>query len=384
MSAAVTAAAVLCGENATAAMNGSEAVRLLDVDGDPADTIPLGIAIAGATCGVVIIALGAFGNVLVMLAVVVSKTLYKSSNLFVVSLAVCDLFQTVMIKPLYVHTYIAGGKWQFGPHVCMYALYASNLAILESILHVSAIAFHRYIVIVHPRAARRFQGARAIGVALVLLYALPLLIVLAPSASRLGAQLTMDIDVTFNKRIMFCSFSRHSEFSLAGVVKKVAFLVIAAVFLFYCYTRIYLVVRDSGKMVAGRGAFSPSRLQREMTLLKTVVVIFFTFVVTYLPISVLYGVDTGRNFAFILYFLCVVLLWMSSSVNWMIYGLMNKQYLEAYRYILCGSALSVNSLAENGSTSKLSYNMSYRDFTDGRRQGRARISVCRDYLTSDS
>ena len=344
------------------------------------DDMPAGVMVAGAVLGVVIIVVGVFGNVLVILAVLLSRNLYKSSNMFVVSLAVCDLVQTVLIKPLYVHTYVVG-EWQFGVGTCFYALYASNLAILESILHVSAIALHRYLVIVHPRVGRVLQGPRAVAAMLGVVYVAPLLVVVAPTLSRLGgAASAAGRTVSFNKRIMFCSFVRYPEFRIAGVLKKVSFLSVAAVFIFYCYVRIYLLVRRSGQSVNARGTFSSARLQREITLLKTVIVIFMTFAVSYLPISILYAVDTGRNFPYAFYFCGVLLLWTSSSVNWMIYGLMNKQYLQAYHYILCGTGLTQGAASENGSTSKVSFNMSFRECpTEARRFGRmARYSVCRD------
>ena len=372
------------GSAANASFDNLTGAMLSPRGGATDDDMPVGVMVAGAVLGVVIIVVGVFGNVLVILAVLLSRNLYKSSNMFVVSLAVCDLVQTVLIKPLYVHTYVAG-EWQFGVGTCLYALYASNLTILESILHVSVIALHRYLVIVHPRAGRVLQGPRAVAAMLGVVYAAPLLVVLAPALSRLGGATSGGApgrQVVFNKRIMFCSFVRHSEFRLAGVLKKVSFLSVAAVFLFYCYVRIYLLVRRSGQSVNARGAFSAARLQREITLLKTVVVIFMTFVVSYLPISVLYGVDTGRNFSYAFYFCGVLLLWTSSSVNWMIYGLMNRQYLQAYHYILCGTGLGQGGATDNGSTSKVSYNMSFRECPPEARSSRsgraARYSVCRE------
>lgn len=209
------------------------------------------------------------GNVLVILSVFLSKSLYKVSNVFVVSLAVWDLCQNVLLKPLYVHTYMSG-SWQFGPHVCLFALFASNLAILESILHVAAIAFHRYVILVHPRCAGQFQRARSILLLLLAIYTLPLLLVLLPSVHRL-IDPDLEHQVIFNTRIMFCSFVRHSEFRLGSVIKKVVFVTLAATFLFYCYLRIYVVVRRSGQSVNVHAAmFSPTRIRREWTLLKTI------------------------------------------------------------------------------------------------------------------
>ena len=278
------------------------------------------------------------GNILIIMTVCLYKPLRKRSNVFVVSLASWDLFQNLLVKSIYVYTYFTL-EWQLGAKVCLYALFASNLAILESIIHVSAIAFHRYIILVHPTCVQRFQFSKTILLLLFLMYLLPACIVILPSIPRLAGK-PLEEQVIFNHRIMFCSFVKHSEFRLGGVLKKVIFLGIAALFLLYCYIRIYLVVKQSGQSVHNSsGVFSPTRLRREWTLLKTIMVIFMSFVLSYLPLSILYGVDTDRNFPYWLYFLAVLALWSSSSVNWLIYGLMNDQYWKGYRYLLCGTTL---------------------------------------------
>ena len=320
--------------------------------------LPDGIAMAGLAMGILVIAVGVFGNVLIILAVVFSKALYKSSNLFVVSLAVCDLFQTLLVKPLHVHTYIMNGKWVFDRQVCLYALFASNLAILESILHVTVIAFYRYLIICHPKCALRMQTLRSVIIVLICIYLFPLCIVVLPAVPRIRHG-----EVTFNNRIMFCSFVRHSDFQLSGVLKKVVFLIVAAVFLFYCYTRIYSKVRESGRNVINeQGAFSPSRIRREMALLKMVIVTYLTFVVCYLPLSILYGADVHRNCPYIVYFIAVFLLWISSSINWVIYGLVNKQYSAAYKYILCRTEPMPSRYVDNGSVGSRSSHQSLRQY----------------------
>lgn len=317
---------------------------------------PASISLAGIAVGIIIIAVGAFGNVIIILAVIFSKPLCKSSNIFMVSLAVCDLFQSLMVKPLYVHTYIAG-RWLFGRQVCLYALFASNLAILESILHVTVIAFYRYVIICHPKCAPRLQTLRSVILVLLGLYIIPLLIVLVPSLPRVQSG-----EVVFNEKIMFCSFVRHSEFRLSGVLKKVLFLLAAAIFLFYCYIRIYTKVRESGRSVNEQGTFSPSRIRREMSLLKMVIVTYVTFVISYLPLSILYGADIHRTCPYIVYFIGVCLLWVSSSINWVIYGLVNKQYSAAYRYILCRTIPISSRYHDNHSWGSRSSHYSTRDY----------------------
>ena len=328
--------------------------------------IPFGISVAGISLGIGVLTLGVFGNVLVILAIWLYTPLRKASNLFVASLALCDLFHTTLVRPLYVYTYISG-KWNFGPHVCAYALISSNLAILESIVHVTAIAFHRYVILVHPRSVVCFQRKIVILGMLVGIYALPLTVVLVQSSVRLRADLKMDDDVIFNRRIMFCSFVRHSEYKLAGVIKKMSFVMAAAFFIFYCYIRIYHLVRTRGKRLGLHGSFSPVRLRRELTILKTVVAVFLMFVVNYLPITLIYGWDTTRSLPYVAYFVSVMLLWTSSGVNWIIYGLMNVQFSRAYCYLLCGATYrnAHRPSTERTSNSRMSQNLlSMREVTN--------------------
>ena len=304
------------------------------------DFLTPNVAVAGVVAGIVTVALGVFGNVLVILAVLQVKSLCRARNMFVLSLAVCDLFQVALVRPLYIYTYSVR-SWQFSPGVCLYALYASNLALLESILHVAAIACYRYLLIVHPRLASYIQGKRVVGALISLIYLLPLSILLLPSIKRLTKPLTMNQDIIFNTRIMFCCYVKEVTVSpLAGITKKLLFLGVTGVVLLFCYVRIYQTVHKSGRIVTSQGGMSAVRLQTEITLLKTLLVVLASFTVTYLPLSVLYALDRDKSMGGIPYLVTVTALWSSSCINWMIYGLMNKQYLQAYRYILTGKQTS--------------------------------------------
>ena len=105
---------------------------------------------------------------------------------------------------------------------------------------------------------------------------------------------------------------------------KSAFLFVAAAIIFYCYMRIYHLVRDSGLMMDNTqgSVLSLARLRREMTLmLRMVVVVCLAFVISYVPVTTLYSTDKMVQVPDPVYVLAVTLLWCSSSVNWIIYEL---------------------------------------------------------------
>ena len=306
-----------------------------DVGVKEADDIPSSVAIAGAIVGIAIMSVGTFGNVLVIIAVIISKPLNKVANTFVVSLAFCDLFRTVCVMPFHIYTY-ARRTWTLGDRVCVYLLFASNLSILEGIVHVCTIAFYRYVIILHPRLARGLRSVRAVVIMLVFLYIVPVLITVLPALEKLSSGKDNTPSVAYITKIMFCSFTHRSHLKLVRMLRKTIFLACAALFLFYCYIRIYIAVHRSRKQLHVRGQFSPSRVEQEMTLLKTFLVVFVCFVACYMPVSIMYGLDKDQELNHQTYLIAVLLLWLSGSTNWMIYGLFNRQYLLAYKVILCG------------------------------------------------
>jgi len=141
-----------------------------------------------------------------------------------------------------------------------------------------------------------------------------------------------------------CSFVRHSEFQHLGIVKKFGVVLLCAAIVGFSYARIYFLVRHRGRRLSGSGgSFNHVRLHRELSLLKTVIGIFLTFTASYLPITVVYGLDTERTLPHEVYFVGVVLMWVSPSINWIVYGLMNDNFARAYRYCLCAAQSSTAS-----------------------------------------
>ena len=68
------------------------------------DPIPADVSLSGTVLGIGLIATEVFGNILVILSLVLNKHLCKASNVFIISLAVRDIFQNIAVKPLHIHT----------------------------------------------------------------------------------------------------------------------------------------------------------------------------------------------------------------------------------------------------------------------------------------
>ncbi|ESO00993.1 hypothetical protein HELRODRAFT_184743, partial [Helobdella robusta] len=153
------------------------------------------------------------------------------------------------------------------------------------------------------------------------------------------------------------------DYRIQGVIQKATFLIISAFFIFYCYARIYILVRLGGKRLATlSGTYCSKnnslRIKRELTIFKTVVAVFIFFVANYLPVSLIHGLDTNKNVPYSVYVMSVMLLWTSSALNWVVYGMMNAQYSKAYRFVLLRSRLLNYGSGCSGSESYYFFNYS--------------------------
>jgi len=185
---------------------------------------------------------------------------------------------------------------------------------------------------------------------LVIMYFVPSVLILIQFVTMLIQTDVYQHDVVvFNRYTMFCSLVRHSEFQHIGIVKKFGVVSLCAAIVGFSYARIYFLVWRRGRRLNSiGGSFNRVRLHHELSLLKTAVGTFLTFAVSYLPMTVVYGLDTDRSLPYEVYFVSVMLMWLSPSINWIVYGFMNAKFAKAYRYIFCAEKTSTDSFQRRG------------------------------------
>lgn len=120
------------------------------------------------------------GNVMVCLAMRLSRRLRRIANCFVVSLAVTDLLLGLLVLPLSAVLELRDGKWPLGGALCNIYISMDVFLCTASILTLLAISVDRYMAISAPLAYTRRVTPLRVTLALTAIWALSLTVSFVP------------------------------------------------------------------------------------------------------------------------------------------------------------------------------------------------------------
>ncbi|KAH7732319.1 FMRFamide-related peptide activated G-protein coupled receptor [Aphelenchoides avenae] len=125
----------------------------------------------------IVITIGAFGNLLTVLAVLRNPQMRTVRNFFILNLALSDFFICTVTAPITLYT-VLYMFWPFGTSLCKIAGSLQGFNIFLSTFSIAAIAFDRYVLVIFPTKRQRQQNLSVLFFSLIwlisILLALPL------------------------------------------------------------------------------------------------------------------------------------------------------------------------------------------------------------------
>ncbi|XP_069673754.1 G-protein coupled receptor moody isoform X2 [Periplaneta americana] len=308
-----------------------------------------------ATMTVLIMVVGILGNLLTIVALIRCPRVRNVAAAFIVSLCIADFMFCTCVLPFSSSRFIYG-RWIHGDFLCQLFPFMRYGNIGVSLLSIAMITINRYIMITHHNVYNKIYKKLWIAamIAFCWLFSFGMQI---PTLVGVWGQFGVD------PKLGTCTILEDQN----GRSSKTALFVIAFLIpccvIVSCYARIFWVVhRSESRMrehAAGSrsgGPKSKSKEQREAKakrnewrITKMVLAIFLSFVVCYLPITIVKVADKDVVFPGF-HVLGYIMLYLSACINPIIYVIMNKQYRQAYKTVLLWRRPRLLSLTPVGSS----------------------------------
>ncbi|XP_061902640.1 histamine receptor H2b [Entelurus aequoreus] len=284
------------------------------------------------------------GNVLVCLAVGLSRRLWRIANCFVVSLAVTDLLMGLLVLPFSATLELRGGKWPLGGTMCNIYISLDVMLCAASILSLLAISVDRYLAISAPLSYLSRITAPRVTVALVAIWALSLAVSFV--SIHLGWN-TADYRVQHldwhaseeDKEGRYCQFEWNNNYIIFYVLCSFYLPMLIICGMYLC---IFRVARQQVQRIrAATPSFartaSTAAIAREHKATITLAAVLGAFVICWFPYFTFFtctGIKEHMNPPTTLHSVLLWLGYFNSLLNPILYPALNRDFRKAYAELL--------------------------------------------------
>ncbi|XP_036434282.1 adenosine receptor A1b [Colossoma macropomum] len=294
----------------------------------PAQALYMGMEVVIAVSSVL-------GNVMVVWAVKISKSLRDTTFCFIVSLAVADIAVGALVIPLAI-TISIGLQTHF--YSCL--LVACTVLVLtqSSILALLAIAIDRYLRVKIPTSYKRVVTPRRAGLAVVVCWTVAFIVGLTPmlgwnnlhNLQQKNGSLSPDLIITCQFENVI-SMQYMVYFNFFGWVLPPLLLMLAI------YAEIfYMIHKQLNKKVSTSHTDPNKYYDKELKLAKSLALVLFLFAVSWLPLHILNCITLfcpDCEKPMFLIYIAILLTHGNSAVNPIVYAFRIKKFRMAFQRI---------------------------------------------------
>ena len=268
------------------------------------------------------------GNFITLLVMLLNRRRRAIPNMFVASLAVSDLCLGVFTACPLVLPALATSQWPSNDVTCQYQGYIVIILVAASIHTLVLMAVNRYFRIVKPAKYRRYFTKKK-----------TITMILVSWLSSMCAPLPYMVSghkMVFHPSKLLCFLQINSGAFTAFMVT--VYVGIPSCVIFNCYLRIFKSIRSHNNNFQLSSNGSSTVNVEDFKVAHTLFVIVVFFKLCWTPILLIDIVDTihgGWTFPREAYVAYTFLGTISSAMNPLIYGVLNKSYRKDYLKLLC-------------------------------------------------
>ena len=309
------------------------------------------------------------GNLLLGIAVIRNPNLRRTvPNMYIITLAVSDFLMSLLGIPFSVVSLMVG-KWAFNNFICQFQGFWILLMCAVSLQTLAVTAVNRYFRVVRSRALyQKIFNMRTTKVTIAILW---ILAFLAPLPYVVAGH-----EFFFHTGKVFCAHNAESLYDGYGAYLVLVYVAIPLIIIVTCYTKVLITVRKHNLNFRFRmrartqsNSSSDSCLSVEEInvtyILLVVVIAFLTCWTPVLVIDLIDFINADWKLKRQVYVSYTCFGFASTSLNPVIYGIMNRSFRAEYLRILAPLKMwPSNSLVGDSS----------KTFSTGERKSRKTLS----------
>ncbi|XP_029304319.1 histamine receptor H2b [Cottoperca gobio] len=283
------------------------------------------------------------GNVMVCLAVVLSRRLWRIANCFVVSLAVTDFLLGLLVLPLSATVELRSGKWPLGGALCNIYISLDVLLCASSILTLVAISVDRYLAISAPLSYPRRVTRLRVTLVMIAIWALSLAVSFVPI--HLGWNTAdyrvqhLDWGMGDEEEGHYCQFEWNNNYVLVYAFGSFYLPLLLMCGMYLC---IFRVAQEQVRRIrAATPSFartaSTAAIAREHKATVTLVAVLGAFVICWFPYFTFFtcmAIKAKTNPPNTLKSVVLWLGYFNSALNPILYPAFNRDFRKAYGELL--------------------------------------------------
>jgi len=322
---------VLTSTTTFATSNGSDSANVTDDAGAVENNVAYKAIIGTFLCITIFLSLA--GNTLVCIAVFTDRRLKRLNNMFIVSLAVADLWVSLMVMTFATVNDITG-KWLFGRVYCNVWISSDIMGSTASILNLCVISLDRYIHIKDPLKYARWMNWKKVAISITLVWTISIILSFIP------------INVGWHKNPGMADRPMAPDecfLEISGtyaVVSSTISFYIPCIVMLALYCKLYMYAREQVRSInstlvhSGDSHGSASRLSDHKAAV-TLGVIMGVFLFCWLPFFILNLYEAyAKNTPIIVFQILTWLGYFNSCLNPIIYSIFNSEFRNAFKRIL--------------------------------------------------
>ncbi|XP_063760081.1 LOW QUALITY PROTEIN: somatostatin receptor type 5-like [Eleginops maclovinus] len=287
---------------------------------------PMPFSVVTAVVYSIVFIVGLLGNTLVIYVVVRYTKMKTITNIYILNLALADELYILGIPFLGTNSVLS--YWPYGDFFCKVCMTADAMSQFSSTFCLTVMSIDRYMAVVHPMRSAKWRTPQVAKIFNGMVWVVSFVVVLPITIYSHVQQELNTCNITWPQPQELWSIVFILYTSIIGFFGPLVVICL-------CYLLIVIKVRSAGVRV---GLTKRRKSERKVT--RMVVIIVLVFVLCWMPffttnIVNLIHIIPENNINAAIYFFLVILTYVNSCANPILYGFLSDNFRQSFQKVLC-------------------------------------------------